>query len=213
MKLSVLTLSYTDRISEFLKPMMDNLTRQAAGRDVEVLACVDNLTMSVGLKWNALINAARGQYMTCVGDDDALEPNYVEKICDAIDKADGADCIVFDTDMYVDGKYKALVHWSMEHEYRDDWDHELLWRPPGELMCIKTSIRRKCMYPDYWRGSDWRVGKKLRQVIESEYRIEGPPLYHYMNRSDNETHTEMQKVHNRRLAAEGKFIGNPENVV
>lgn len=198
MKLSVLTLSYPDRIVPFLSKIMAEFENQTRTRDdVEVLALADNLTMSVGMKWNALINAARGDYITVIGDDDMPTHDYVSSLCDAIEENHGVDCIVFDTVMYRDGEYVATCKWGLEYEYEDDWDNKVLYRYPGELMAIRSDIRRKYPYEDRWRGSDYRQSRSMRQALETQFRID-KVLYEYYNRSENDTHIRMQRAANKK---------------
>lgn len=191
-KLSILTLSYPDRLGLFFPRLMSELDRQTADRDdVEVLALVDNLTMSVGCKWNILVAAARGAYITVIGDDDMPSEDYVEQLCNAIEKQNGVDCIVFDTEMYRDGAFVARCKWGLEYEYKDDWKGKLLYRYPGELMAIRAEIRKRHLYADRWRGSDYRQSRAMRADLDSQYRINAV-LYRYWNRSDNDTHIRMQ---------------------
>ena len=211
MKLSILTLSIPSRVDTFLPRIVKQLNEQIGDKPVELLCLLDNQRISIGHKWNCLIQQAHGAYITCVGDDDVMADDYVDSILEAIDEAAGVDVIVFDTDMFRDGEYACICHWGVEHEYRDDWENKELWRGPGELMAIRADIRKAFPYPDVWRGSDWRQAQQMRHAIETQHRID-KVLYHYYNRSDNDEHIKMQRKVNAERGNRGEAL-MLENVV
>jgi len=197
--LSVLSLSTTDRVAPFLCRLAMEMRKQMEGHGgAEWLCLVDDYDQSVGVKWNALIAAAKGEYITVIGDDDLPSRDYISRLTGAIAEFGGVDCIVFDTEMYRDGEFVATVKWGLEHEYRDDLDNKLMWRYPGELMAIRSDIRKRFPYPDKFRGSDWVQARRMRHALETQHRID-KVLYRYYSRSDNDTHIKMQiKMDNER---------------
>lgn len=201
MRLSILTLSLHTRVERFLPRIIATLHGQIGDLDVELLCFLDNQRVSVGRKWNTLIGAATGKYITVVGDDDLVADTYVQDLLDAIDAADGVPCIVFDSEFYRDGQHVARVHWGLEYEYRDDFEHGHLWRPPGELMAIRSDIRKEVLYPDVWRGSDWRQAKMMLPRLTEQHRIkengEAKSLYLMYNRSNNDEHIRAQQRANQ----------------
>lgn len=184
--LSVLVLSVPTRVERFLPRIVRLLDEQMAEDDrAELLVLLDNKRRSVGEKWNTLMRAAAGLFVTCVGDDDTVADDYVARLLAAIAANPRADSIVFDTVMYEDGRHVADVRWGRYETPLDDWENKRLTRQTGELMAIRRDIRLRHPYPDVWRGSDWRMQRDLLKDIETEVRIEGPPLYHYWYRTDN----------------------------
>ena len=185
MLLSILTLSIPERVGPYLSRLVKQLDEQIGeNREVEVLALTDNRRISVGAKWNHLIGIARGQYITCVGEDDVLADDYVSSLLKAIRENPGVDCIVFDTDMYVDGEFYVNCKWGLEHTFDDDEANKQMYRPVGELMCIRSDIRREHPYQNVWRGSDWRLMRSIRSSLKTQARVE-KTLYHYMYRKEN----------------------------
>lgn len=207
MRLSVLVLSLHTRVERFLPRIMATLHGQVGERDVEILCFLDNQRVSVGRKWNTLIECATGDYITVVGDDDVVSDDYIDSLLGAIDAHSGVDAIVFDTEFYRDGEYAARVHWGMEYQYKDDWDAQELWRGTGELMAIRSDIRKKYLYEDVWRGSDWRQAKLMTPHLKTQQRILGDDgqakvLYKMLNRSDNDEHIKAQQRANAQRKAE-----------
>ncbi len=61
---------------------------------VEHLVIFDNCKRSVGLKRQACLDIARGDYIAFVDDDDDISADYISRIREAIDTT-GADGITF----------------------------------------------------------------------------------------------------------------------
>ena len=93
MILSILTPAVPSRWAQ-LQRLSDEVTRQIGGHQVEHLILMDNKKRTVGEKRDALLRAARGQYISFVDDDDWISPDYVEAITGAI-HTDSPDVITF----------------------------------------------------------------------------------------------------------------------
>ena len=68
---------------EMARKLFEGLTRVADQR-VEVLLLFDNKRRSVGEKRQALLDIARGEYVTFIDDDDLVAPGYVSEILSVI---------------------------------------------------------------------------------------------------------------------------------
>lgn len=92
MILSILTPAVPSRWAQ-LQKLSDEISRQIEGWPVEHLILMDNKKRTVGEKRDALLRAARGQYVAFVDDDDWIAPNYTAEIIDAAES--GVDVITF----------------------------------------------------------------------------------------------------------------------
>lgn len=199
---SILVLTIPNRVKTGLPRLIERLNSQIGEDDpVEVLYLGDNERIPVGRKWNILLEASRGEYISCIGDDDLVSPDYVPLVLKAIEENPGVDCVTFDELMFHAGKFVATVHWGTEYSYRDDWEGRQLWRFPGEKMVVRRDIRMNHLYdPDRWRGSDWRMCKTMQEDIKTEFHID-EVLYHYFAGGPNQEHVRNQtKADARRRA-------------
>ena len=83
--------------------------------EVEVLYECDKGEQSIGGKRNLLLNRARGQFVSFVDDDDALNPEYVWRICEAIRDHPSADCIGMNGTITFRGSRSYSVTYSLRY--------------------------------------------------------------------------------------------------
>jgi len=80
---------------------------------VELLMFRDNKKRSIGLKRQALLEQAHGEYICFVDDDDDVQRGYLELICGAL--RDGqADVLTFDTICVFPDQQQAVVTHSLD---------------------------------------------------------------------------------------------------
>jgi len=78
---SILVCSIPNRLELYMPKLMRDLCQQASAYpEVEVLMLFDNQKRSIGSKRNALVQLAKGYYISFIDDDDHVAPNYVELI-------------------------------------------------------------------------------------------------------------------------------------
>lgn len=80
--LSILTPAVPSRLAQ-LGGLCKEIERQVGVFPVEHLVLLDNKRRTVGEKRDALLRAARGQYVAYVDDDDNISPDYVSSILEA----------------------------------------------------------------------------------------------------------------------------------
>lgn len=116
-KLSVLILSLPNRL-DLLEKLTKKLEAQIGEReDVEILSLMDNKSYNVSEKRNALMNLARGTFLTWIDDDDDISDKYINTLLQAIEENPQTDVISFDQQCYLDGiPAKVFAKMGNPHE-------------------------------------------------------------------------------------------------
>jgi len=174
-KLSILIPSVPERLP-YLTRLVDELSRQAAGKPVEFLVLMENKKRTIGSKRNALIEQARGQFITFVDDDDRLTGYYVDRLLQEIEAVPQSDCIVFDVAVHFNGRFYKLCKYGKEHAYGQDASY--FYRKPNHLMCYARRIAERYKFLDINHGEDDEWGERVSQAIQIQTRIR-QVLYHY----------------------------------
>ena len=124
MKLSICIATIPGREHLFGK-LMAHLWRQSAGLPVEIIYdASDKQVMSIGAKRQRLIEAASGDYVVFIDDDDWVPDNYVEEILKAT--LTTPDCIGFKVEVNGMGRRKyasASNRWERWGEKVDGHDY------------------------------------------------------------------------------------------
>jgi cellulose synthase/poly-beta-1,6-N-acetylglucosamine synthase-like glycosyltransferase len=177
-RLSILICSLESR-AEKLERLMDALTPQLT-IEVEVLTHVDKGEASIGKKRNELMEAALGDYVAFVDDDDMVSVDYVEKVLTALD--DDPDCASLTGIIYfANGKSEIFDH-SVEHQEWSRGSNGVYYRSPNHLNAIRRSIASKVVFEDINFGEDKRFSDKVRPFLRKETRIPGEIYYYYPSR-------------------------------
>lgn len=184
--LSVLVCGIPSRLEKKFPAVMRELDWQAEGQPVEVLALVDNCSMTTGEKRNLLVKIARGRYFSFVDDDDRVAPCYVEAILGAIRSSSGhADVIVFD--VWVSGYLESHDLHDRRCRYDVDYSNEdlpeLYKRKPNHLMVWRAEIAKSVPFPDLTSGEDVRWAERVSArygggFVLKQHRID-EVLYYY----------------------------------
>src|SRR3990167_2899461 len=197
-KLSVLVCGIPERITTALpdKPavaeiLLDDLSKQAVGKPVEILYLLDNLKMTVGRKRSVLLSIAQGEWFTFVDDDDMVAPTYLSRLLSATDEAPpdtgvicfGQECYHADTGEIehcqygLDYKYER---WERpEGEFIKHERNHFEWRgKPAHTMCWRTDAVQSIEFPSGNFQEDVGWVAKACEVVKVEYRIPDV-LYYY----------------------------------
>lgn len=175
MTLSVLIPCVRSRLPK-LKTLYDELEHQINGRPVEVLALLDNKRRSVGLKRDALVQAARGDYVAFVDDDDWISSHYIDALLMAADA--WPDVIVFDTLSFINDAPPALGKHSLAHE-NEPYALPEFRRKPWQMHAWKRDLAQQFHFPDRNYGEDWAWVSQMIPHAKWELRASDVPLYHY----------------------------------
>jgi glycosyltransferase involved in cell wall biosynthesis len=177
MLLSILVSGVPSRLVAGPPASLASLLTQAR-TDVEILYLVDNKTRTVGAKRNALMQIARGTYVSYVDDDDEVSPDYVERLAQAA--ASGkADVIVFPIRVTLDGGQEGVVEPSVKAPEQEEFKPGgITKRRPIQIACWRRELVHKIKFPDVQWGEDHLWGDKASAKVKSEWRIDAV-LYHY----------------------------------
>lgn len=110
--ISILIPTLLTRRAQFNR-LMAALEPQLTGK-VELISILDNRSMKLGEKRNAMMRACRGQYLVHLDDDDLVRPNFIQEVTTAAQS--GADVIAYDSAAYLDGAEPFTVRTSLKFE-------------------------------------------------------------------------------------------------
>jgi len=163
--------------------------------DAEVIYLLDTWHMSVGEKRNRLLDAARGDYVVFVDDDDRIEPDYVQAFVDATET--GADALCPQVMVTFNGRRPTLCTYTASHR-GDDRRERLgtvrrITRITNHICAVKRSLAVRVRFPNASFAEDADYAHRLAHHIGSEHQI-GRVLYHYRYSSAT---TETQRPEHR----------------
>ena len=157
LRFSILTPAVPSRL-EAVGRLSAELGRQIGGRAVEHLVLLDNKRRKGGEKRDAMLRAARGEWVAFCDDDDWVAPDYVGAIWGAL--AGNPDVVTFRQGATVDGVEGVI---------------ELRLGAANEAFCPGGVARRNAWHVCVWRrrlailsffpavnyGEDWAFAERL----------------------------------------------------
>lgn len=177
--LSILICGTPRRLLTHAAPLISKLNAQAEGNGAEVLYLLDNKQRSVGLKRQALLDVARGDYVAFVDDDDDVSPDYVACITSAIiDNGwkTGPDVITFDQQADVAG-HLGTVSFGLGNPNDPFTPGGVTLRNAWHVCAWKRDLAQLARFPDMMDGEDWGWAGHLCGVAATSYHI--PRVLHY----------------------------------
>ena len=188
-KLSILVSALLSRMNTFSINILSDLYNQSKKyeSEVEIISLFDNKISNIGDKRNQLLDAAHGEYIAFIDDDDRISSNYIDSLMDAIN-AKHIDAITFDVSVSIDGSARKPCYYSKD--YKKDYNTpKAYYRIPNHLMCVKRSIAQKVRFKSMQCGEDTDYAKRMLPLLHTEYHI-NKTLYYYDFSSQS---TEAQK--------------------
>lgn len=173
-RLSILICSLNSR-AQFLARLRAVLDPQITD-EVEVLVNTDDGQMSIGEKRNALLDAATGDYIAFVDDDDMVRTTYVKSILEALQT--NPDCVGIEGVITFDGNPngRLFIH---SLQYRSWFEKDgIYYRNPNHLSPVKRELALKVKFPSKNHGEDHDYSRALLPFLNTEVYIKGP-IYHY----------------------------------
>jgi glycosyltransferase involved in cell wall biosynthesis len=182
---SVLILSIPTRIEKYLMPLYNQMLKQSDGHsEVEILCLIDNKSMTIGEKRQALLDSARGKWVGFMDDDDGISDDYIENLYEAMTQHP-ADVISFDQHCSVNGK-EFSVNFKMgnPHEpYIPGAGTLHIRRPPYHMCYWKSEIAKKAKFKPSSYGEDLAWCIEMYPQIRTETHID--KVLHYYKYDDS----------------------------
>lgn len=173
-KLSILTPACWERIDQ-ARALHEKIMGQVFSNHIEHLTLFDNRARSIGMKRQALVDSARGEFIAFVDDDDDVTTDYVPLLVEAIAKHPDADVITFDQDAIYNGK-EFVVHFQIgAGDDRLDLagpDHQRLTRGPWHVCAWRRSKVKHCQFLDTNYGEDAAWVSQARQAVQRAHHID-----------------------------------------
>ena len=181
MKLSILTPTIPSRVN-MLNALIDKLNeqRKACNKQHPSLGTVeviiddrDRFTISgvtVGAKRNALVKAARGEYICFLDDDDDISPDYIETLLRLCEK--NVDICTFNS-FFVCDTYWSLIRMSLGNKENEDATPErIVQRMPWHICPVKRDIASEFRFPDINNAEDWAWMEQVLKMCNTEAKTE-----------------------------------------
>lgn len=145
-----------------------------SGQEIEFLA--DNGEGSVGLKRQRLLEAAQGDYVVFIDDDDRIDPNYLNYILVALKQ--NPDVVGLCGIITIDGRHARRFRIGKDYKYEEK--KGVYYRYNNHLCPVKRSIALQVGYKDIGYGEDYDYATRLKDsgLITTEVFID-QNLYFY----------------------------------
>lgn len=177
--LSILTPACWERVERCQHLVQDIAAQIPAPWTVEHLVLYDNRHRSIGLKRQSLLEAARGDFIAFVDDDDAVSPDYVASLLKAIQQHPEAHVITFEQDACYNGKFFKVIfqHGAKDQNLiLDGPDDQQLIRGPWHVCAWRRERIRHCQFLDCNYGEDAAWVKQARLHVTQAHHI--PKVLH-----------------------------------
>jgi glycosyltransferase involved in cell wall biosynthesis len=184
----------------FLPRLIKKIENQIGERkDVEIIILGDNKKITIGKKRDRLIQMAQGKFVVLVDDDDDVSDDYVEIVCDAIDKNPDVDVISYMQKAIIDGEewvvdfslnydrtppleqlsYEFTSGWikNPEDPLRDIFKTDIIVgkkvckRPPFPVCPFRTELAKQSRFIDFNSSEDTYWARKMWDLCRSEYKL------------------------------------------
>lgn len=165
-KLSLLLATVENRADMFAK-LHAELSRQAEGRPVELVVACDAKQISIGKKRQNLLEAATGEYVAFIDDDDWIAEDYVERVLKAL--ATNPDCVGFLILCTHNGKNPQKAIASMRYRvWGENQDGYTYTRSIYHKTPHLRSLALKVGFRDLRYGEDRFYSQGLMNMVNSE---------------------------------------------
>jgi hypothetical protein len=173
-----------------LEPLLARLTSQVGdSKEVEIISLLDNKSMSVGRKRQALFQLARGRYVCQIDDDDGVEDDFVKTILSAIKDTQNnpPEVISFQQRCDIDGQIMFVecdIKYTATSEPKQDPETGkiLIKRCPWHWCCWRSDIAKKGEFYDCNGVEDSLFPRQMKEIVTKEHKIQ-KVLLQYMFRS------------------------------
>jgi len=160
------------------------LVSQIGDLPVELLVLSDNRKRSTGYKRQALLDMARGRYITHLDDDDWVAPTYIKDVLEAIAldyskpwPTGLADVITIEQECVWNGENPYIVRCDLgfENETMHKDADDKLWqdikRKPWAWCIWNAIIAKQALFPDGYIDDDWFWLKQVLTRASAQRKI------------------------------------------
>jgi cellulose synthase/poly-beta-1,6-N-acetylglucosamine synthase-like glycosyltransferase len=179
MRLSILICTLPERRA-FLSRLSRVLDGQCIGQSVEIL--LDDRAKgiaSIGAKRNALLRAAKGDYVAFCDDDDLVSKDYLQRVLHAL--KDNPDCAELRGIITTNGKNPKPFHHTITCTHWHEKDGVYL-RMPNHLNAVRRELALQVGFPDNSFGEDADYSRRLHPLLKTQGSVP-TVIYHYLFRS------------------------------
>ena len=171
-------------LERLLSKLHGQIEREGLTEQVEIRILCDNREQPTGVKRNALIEMALGEYVAFVDDDDDVCDNYFGLIVAALQSHPEIDCLGI----------IGIVYFRHSHPHRFvhslRYDHYfskcgVYYRPPYILNPIRRSVAQqfKFVATNYAEDAEWAMRIARSGALRTEHFIDQPLYYYFSRRS------------------------------
>lgn len=185
MLLSILTPSIPRRAAKLAE--LSELITPWLGDDIEWLTITD--MRPSGPKRNEMMDAARGDYVCHIDDDEWLDPRFPSLVLPAL--ALGMDLVAYDALASLNGCPYFRVNTSMD--YTNEQPRHLnggrlsdIRRRPWHWACWRTTLARQARFPEEHHGAEdaiWLEG--MYPLVRTWHKIDEPIFVHRYSSEDS----------------------------
>ena len=154
---SILTPAVPSRLGQ-LAELCRELSGQIGDGPVEHLVLLDNKRRSVGEKRDALLRAARGEYVAFVDDDDAVSEDYVRAILEKVRFR--PDVITFRQRAIING-VSGEIEFGLGHPNEPFNPGRIAKRNAWHVCAWRRALAICSSFPPTNYGEDWAFAEKL----------------------------------------------------
>lgn len=188
--LSILVCTIPSR-AHFLDRLLIILAPQI-GPGAELLIASDAGEVSIGRKRQRMIEAARGEFVVFIDDDDTVSNHYVSSLLAAIRANPETDCVTFRSVRYCDDAYDGDCIYSLHNRTNDGFEERdgvrTYIRFPYHVTPVRRALALQVGFPELDHREDTDFAERLRPLLRSEVHLP-EPLYFYWWRSDRTSET------------------------
>jgi glycosyltransferase involved in cell wall biosynthesis len=143
---------------------------------------IDGGEGTIGAKRQRMIEAATGDYIAFVDDDDMIAPDYIARILPCLKTK--PDCVGITMHVTMDGRdWHPSPIFRHSYRFRENFQWHGQDRTPHHLCPLKRDVARQSRFPDLMWGEDYRYALGLLQHIKTEEWSGDEPIYFYRYRS------------------------------
>lgn len=159
-----------------------------ASDTIEVLINRDNQEKTTGKKRQELLEAAKGEHICFIDDDDYVYPYYISEILNALKS--NPDCVGMKGLYSVDGG--KAIEWKLSKNcvnatVKEDGKTKFL-RTVNHLSPVRRSIALKVGFPDLSNAEDKFFSDRVQPLLQSEVFID-KLMYNYRYSSLDKLYT------------------------